>query len=158
MRGIGIVGKLWLAPLRGVTIRAFRETFAEAIREAGFVGAFAPFIPANPGIRVNDRLLADLSGTLALPVVPQVITKHPDAIRTLLRAFRARFPKKDVWAWTGCIYEEDLLKESPWRCEVTDEMLSLIDTLVDGPFIENQKDVTLVFRGSSNQRIIDLRR
>ena len=76
----------------------------------------------------------------------------------LLRAFRVRFPQKDVWAWTGCVYEDDLLKESPWRCEVTDEMLSLIDTLVDGPFIEDQKDVTLVFRGSSNQRIIDLRR
>ena len=76
----------------------------------------------------------------------------------LLRAFRARFPQKDVWAWTGCVYEDDLLKESPWRCEVTDEMLSLIDTLVDGPFIEDQKDVTLVFRGSSNQRIIGLRR
>ncbi len=51
---------LWLAPLRGVTIRAFREAFAEPIREAGFVGAVAPFIPANPGIRVNDRMLADL--------------------------------------------------------------------------------------------------
>ena len=92
---------LWLAPLRGVTIRAFRETFAEAIREAGFVGAFAPFIPANPGIRMNDRLLADLSGTLALPVVPQVITKHPDAMRTLLRAFRERgFDRADLNA--GC--------------------------------------------------------
>ncbi len=100
---------LWLAPLRGVTIRAFRETFAEAIREAGFVGAFAPFMPANPGIRVNDRLLADLqpfpcgrlAGTLALPIVPQVITKHPDAMRTLLRAFRERgFDRADLNA--GC--------------------------------------------------------
>ena len=79
------------------------------------------------------------------------------ALLPLLRAFRARFPKKDVWAWTGCVYENDLLKESPWRCEATDEMLSLIDTLVDGPFIEAQKDISLVFRGSSNQRILDLR-
>ena len=102
-------GKLWLAPLRGVTIRAFRETFAEAIREAGFAGAYAPFIPANPGIRVNDRLLADLrpfpceriAGTLALPLVPQVITKHPDAMRTLLRAFReCGFDRADLNA--GC--------------------------------------------------------
>ena len=101
--------KRWLAPLRGVTIRTFRETFAEAIREAGFAGAFAPFIPANPGIRVNDRLLADLrpfpcerlAGTLALPLVPQVITKHPDAMRTLLRAFRERgFNHADLNA--GC--------------------------------------------------------
>ena len=79
------------------------------------------------------------------------------ALVPLLRAFRARFPKKDVWAWTGCVYENDLLKESPWRCEATDEMLSLIDTLVDGPFIEEQKDITLLFRGSSNQRILDLK-
>ena len=74
----------------------------------------------------------------------------------LLREFRKRFPKKDVWAWTGCVYERELLKESPWRCEVTDEMLSLIDTLVDGPFIEAQKNITLRFRGSSNQRILPL--
>ena len=116
---MNVTGKLWLAPLRGVTIRAFRETFAEAIREAGFVGAFAPFIPANPGIRVGDRLLDDLrpfpcgrlagtlalpsrlAGTLALPLVPQVITKHPDAMRTLLRAFRERgFDRADLNA--GC--------------------------------------------------------
>jgi len=76
----------------------------------------------------------------------------------LLREFRKRFPKKDVWAWTGCVYEHDLLKESPWRCEATDEMLSLIDTLVDGPFIEELKNITLRFRGSSNQRILELRK
>ncbi len=98
--------KLWLAPLRGVTIRAFREVFAEAIRDAGFVGAFAPFIPANPGIRVCDRLLADLKPfprdvQSTLPLVPQVITKHPDAMRTLLRAFRERgFDRADLNA--GC--------------------------------------------------------
>ena len=79
------------------------------------------------------------------------------ALVPLLRAFRARFPQKDVWAWTGCVYERELLKASPWRCEVTDEMLSLIDTLVDGPFIEAQKNITLRFRGSSNQRILDLK-
>ena len=79
------------------------------------------------------------------------------ALLPLLRAFRVRFPKKDVWAWTGCVYERELLKESPWRCEATDEMLSLVDTLVDGPFIEAQKNITLRFRGSSNQRILDLK-
>ena len=79
------------------------------------------------------------------------------ALLPLLREFRARFPQKDVWAWTGCVYEQDFLKDSPWRCEVTDEMLSLIDTLVDGPFIEAQKDISLRFRGSSNQRILTLK-
>lgn len=96
---------LWLAPLRGVTIRAFRETFASAIEEAGFIGAFAPFIPANPGIRVSDRLLADLmpfpaEHHVAL-LVPQVITKHPDAMRELLKGFKARgFDRADLNA--GC--------------------------------------------------------
>ena len=95
-------GELWLAPLRGVTIRAFRETFAPAIREAGFDGAVAPFIPANPGIRVNDRLLADLQpGSSDLPLVPQVITKHPDAMRELLKGLKDRgFARVDLNA--GC--------------------------------------------------------
>ena len=103
---VDVTGRLWLAPLRGVTIRAFRETFAAAIREAGFAGAYAPFIPANPGIRVNDRLLADLrpfpcEAPPTLPLVPQVIAKHPDAMRELLRAFRARgFDRADLNA--GC--------------------------------------------------------
>ncbi len=96
---------LWLAPLRGVTIRAFRETFASAIEEAGFIGAFAPFIPANPGIRASDRLLADLmpfpAGHQAPLLVPQVITKHPEAMRELLKGFKARgFARADLNA--GC--------------------------------------------------------
>ena len=101
--------ELWLAPLRGVTIRAFREAFAEPIREVGFAGAFAPFIPANPGIRVNDRMLADLApfpvhgstGARDFPVIPQVITKDPEAMRVLLRGFAERgFARADLNA--GC--------------------------------------------------------
>ncbi len=91
---------LWLAPLRGVTIRAFREAFAAPLREAGFAGAYAPFIPANPGIRVNDRMLADLGAT-GLPLVPQVITKDPAAMRELLKGFKERgFARADLNA--GC--------------------------------------------------------
>ena len=97
----GKTGELWLAPLRGVTIRAFREAFAGPILEAGFDGAFAPFIPANPGIRVNDRMLADLGDGVDGRLVPQVITKHPDAMRVLLRAFRDKgFLRADLNA--GC--------------------------------------------------------
>lgn len=100
--------ELWLAPLRGVTIRAFREAFAAPIREAGFAGAFAPFIPANPGLRVNDRMLDDLApfpsaGACAdaLPVVPQVITKDPASMRELLKGLKDRgFARADLNA--GC--------------------------------------------------------
>ena len=90
-----------------MTIRAFRETFAAAIEEAGFIGAFAPFIPANPGIRISDRLLSDLmpfpsGGAVShFTLVPQVITKHPDAMRELLKGFKDRgFSRADLNA--GC--------------------------------------------------------
>ena len=87
----------WLAPLRGVTIRAFRETYAPEIREAGFTGAYAPFIPANPGMKFNDRLFADLrpfpcegrdEGVFEL--VPQAIGKAPAALREMLKALKDR--------------------------------------------------------------------
>ena len=64
---------------------------------------------------------------------------------------------KTLWIYTGCLLETDLKAESRWRTEVTDEMLSLTDVLVDGPFLEAKKDISLQFRGSSNQRIIHLR-
>ncbi len=77
------------------------------------------------------------------------------ALVPFLRRVRSRCPGKDVWCWTGAVYE-DLLREGHFRCEVTDELLSLLDVLVDGRYVEAQKDLTLRFRGSANQRLIDL--
>ena len=74
----------------------------------------------------------------------------------LLRRVRQECPKKDVWCYTGFIYDEDFVPGGRAHCEVTEEMLSYLDVLVDGPFIEEQKDITLLFRGSKNQRIIHL--
>ena len=54
--------------------------------------------------------------------------------------------------------EDELLRESTWRCEYTDEMLSMIDVLVDGRFILARRNISLAFRGSDNQRIIDLKK
>jgi len=80
------------------------------------------------------------------------------ALMPLLRRFREKFgDAKTLWIYTGCVLETDLKAESRWRTEVTDEMLSLADVLVDGPFLEAKKDISLQFRGSSNQRIIHLR-
>ena len=69
---------LWLAPLRGVTIRTFRSVFGDAIREAGFSGMYAPFIPVNAGFRFSKRLFADIlpkEGDVPPPplLVPQAI-------------------------------------------------------------------------------------
>ena len=74
----------------------------------------------------------------------------------LLRRIRKELPQKTVWAYTGYVYE-DLLEGGRAHCEVTEELLSLCDILVDGPFIAEKKNISLRFRGSENQRIIDLK-
>lgn len=75
----------------------------------------------------------------------------------LLRRIREEYPGKDIWCYTGYVYDQDLVKGGKKYTDVTDEMLSYVDVLVDGQFIEEQKDITLAFRGSSNQRILYLR-
>ena len=77
-----------------------------------------------------------------------------------LREFKQRFPKKTVWLYTGNLYEE-LVGEPgshPKCLDITGELLSLVDILVDGPFIEEKKRLGLRFRGSANQRIIDMKK
>ncbi len=75
----------------------------------------------------------------------------------LLRRVHREFPGKTVWCYTGYDYERDLLagRLGPW--EITKELLSYIDILVDGEFHIEEKDLTLRFKGSRNQRIIDVR-
>lgn len=78
------------------------------------------------------------------------------ALVPFMRRVRAEYPNKDVWAFTGYIYDKDLIPGGRKYTEYTDELLSMIDILVDGPFMEELKDITLKFRGSRNQRVIDL--
>lgn len=78
------------------------------------------------------------------------------ALIPFLRRVRETYPTKTVWCFTGFRLDDELLQNSYARCESTDEMLSLIDVLVDGRFVNALKDISLRFRGSSNQRIIDL--
>ena len=82
---------IWLAPLRGVTVRTFRAVFGNAMIEAGFDGAFAPFIPANSGFRFSRRLFSDIlpeEQSSGLEVVPQVIGKDPHALREWCKAVK----------------------------------------------------------------------
>ena len=73
-----------------------------------------------------------------------------------LRRVRRALPQKDIWSFTGFTWEELHTEGSHPRCEVTDELLNLIDVLVDGRYVEERKDIGLRFRGSSNQRLLDL--
>ena len=88
---------------------------------------------------------------------------EPDNQRALLpfvKRVRVTYPKKSIWAYSGYTFEEltnGRETRNP-RCEVTDELLSLIDVLVDGRFMADKKNISLRFRGSENQRIIDVPR
>lgn len=77
----------------------------------------------------------------------------------LLKRVKEEYADKNIWVYSGYLFEELVGKiPSHARCEVTDEMLSYIDILVDGEFVEAKKDISLHFRGSSNQRIIDVKK
>ena len=77
------------------------------------------------------------------------------ALLPFLRRVKEKCPQKEIWCYSGYTLEE-LWGDSRARCESTGEMLSLIDILVDGPFVEEKKDLNLRFRGSSNQRILNV--
>ena len=73
----------------------------------------------------------------------------------LLRRIKKELPQKNVWSFSGFTYEE-LTGDSRAVCEVTNEMLSMLDVLVDGEFVEAKRNISLRFRGSENQRLIDM--
>ena len=79
------------------------------------------------------------------------------ALVPFLRRVRARYPDKTIWAYSGFTLDRELTVDgSHPRCEVTDEMLSMLDVLVDGRYVDELRNISLRFRGSSNQRLIDM--
>ena len=122
------------------------------------------FAAGEPFTReTEDALLADLSksyiGGLTLLGGEPMELVNQRALVGFVRRVREALPEKSIWCYTGYVLEPDLLAETGRaRCEVTDELLSCIDVLVDGPYVEALHDITLLFRGSSNQRLIDMRK
>ena len=82
------------------------------------------------------------------------------ALLPFVRKVREKFPKKTIWCYTGFVFDEKtgLLLEKNKNTECTAELIRHMDVLVDGPFVEELKDISLVFRGSSNQRVIDVQK
>ena len=76
----------------------------------------------------------------------------------LLRRVKEQYPDKTIWCYTGYLYDRDILDNFCGKWEETRELLSYLDVIVDGEFVEAQKDISLRFRGSSNQRIIDVKK
>lgn len=105
---------------------------------------------------ILDMLKPDYIKGLTLlggePFEPQ---NQPDIVK-LLRRVRQAYPQKSIWAFSGYLFERDILAGRLGPLETTKEYLSYLDVLVDGPFIQAQKDLSLRFRGSRNQRLIDV--
>ena len=79
------------------------------------------------------------------------------ALRPFLEETRRLFPAKGIWCFTGYLFDRDILPaEGRKRTQDTDAMLACLDVLVDGPFLQAEYDISLRFRGSANQRIIDV--
>lgn len=112
---------------------------------------------------VEDQLLSMLepsyvNGLTLLggePMEPQ----NQKALLPFLKRVKEKFgATKNIWCYTGYIYDKDLVLNGRAHCEETNDLLNLIDVLVDGPFVESLKSLSLKFRGSSNQRIIDVKK
>lgn len=129
-------------------------------------GCFNPetwnFMYGNPFTKeVEDQILAMLEPSyirgLSLLGGEPFEAANQKALLPFIRRYKEMHPGKDLWCYSGYDFEKDMLTGSlgPW--EVTQEMLSYIDVLVDGEFVEDLKNPSLRFRGSANQRVIDVK-
>lgn len=100
----------------------------------------------------NHDFVTGLSVLGGEPFEPE---NQPDVLK-VMQKFEELYPQKTIWCYTGYDFERDILtaKLGPW--EITKEILSLIDVLVDGEFKLEEKDLNLRFRGSRNQRVINV--
>lgn len=115
------------------------KPYTEAVQESILKGMEKPYILG----------LTLLGGE---PFEPQ----NQKAIVELLRQIKGAMPDKSIWAFSGYLFDRDILSGRLGDWNVTQEYLSYLDVLVDGPFVEEKKNLSLRFRGSENQRLIDV--
>ena len=110
--------------------------------------------------KILEALSSDYIAGLSLlggePLEPQ----NQTALLPFIRAVKAQFPNKSIWCYTGFTFDEKqgVLQETHKNTPCTKELISLFDVLVDGAYVEELKDIRLKFRGSSNQRVIDVQK
>ena len=83
--------------------------------------------------------------------------ENQEGLIAFVRRVKQECPDKDIWAYTGYLLDSDFIPSGRLYTEYTEELLSYIDVLVDGPFVEEQKSLSLKFKGSANQRVIDMK-
>ena len=111
-------------------------------------------------MKIIKELSSDYIAGISLlggePLEPQ----NQEALLPFIQRVRAIYPKKSIWCYTGFLLDENTgaLKETHKNTLFTKKLISMFDVLVDGAFVEELKDIRLKFRGSSNQRVIDVQK
>lgn len=103
---------------------------------------------------LKPSYIAGLSLLGGEPMEPE----NQRALLPFLHRVKEAYPKKTIWCYTGYLFDRELQGQGRAVCEATEELLSLLDVLVDGEFVQEKKNISLRFRGSENQRIIDVKK
>lgn len=120
--------------------------------------AYGDAFTAETENEILDAMAPDYINGLTLLGGEPFEPENQRVLVEFLKKVKEKYPQKSIWCYTGYLYDQELLAKSRARCEVTDEMLSMIDVLVDGEFQLDKKNISLQFRGSENQRLIDLKK
>lgn len=116
-----------------------------------------PYTPEIEDLIISELSKSYYDGLTILGGEPFEQSNQREIVK-LIRRIRTELPDRNIWIYTGFTYDKDLVKGGCRYIECTDEILDNTDILVDGKFVEELKKITLKFRGSSNQRIIDMRK
>lgn len=108
--------------------------------------------------RIIEYLAPDYVAGLSLLGGEPMEPSNQEGLLPLLRRMKEIYPEKTVWCYTGYLFDRDILEKMCRESEVTKEIVSDLDIVVDGEFIQAQKNLKVNFRGSDNQRIIDVKK
>lgn len=134
--------------------RGCKNCFNKIAWDFGYGKPFTEEVEEEIIAALSPSYIAGLTLLGGDPMEPE----NQRALLPFVKKVRARLPQKNIWCYTGYTFKDGAIDEPQANCEVTRELISLIDVLVDGRFEESLKDIRLKFRGSSNQRVIDVKR
>lgn len=106
---------------------------------------------------IINKLKPDFVNGLTLLGGEPMEPANQQALLPFVKRVKQIYPNKTIWCYSGYLFDKELLSPSRAHCPWTRELLSYIDVLVDGRFVDELKDITLRFKGSSNQRVIDVK-
>ena len=108
--------------------------------------------------QIIDYMNHDYISGLSLLGGEPLELKNQEGLLPLVKKVKEKFPDKDIWCYTGFDFEKDVVKKMAKNNDTTKELLKYIDVIVDGKFEEDKKDLKLQFRGSSNQKIVNVKK